>query len=38
MKMFFVRKMFFSEEKNQKTFNFGARGDIDEMASYMGGG
>jgi hypothetical protein len=28
--------MFFSEEKNQKTFNPGARGKIEAMAGTLG--
>jgi hypothetical protein len=28
--------MFFSEEKNQKTFSPGARGKIPAMASFLG--
>jgi len=28
--------MFFSEEKNQKTFAFGARGSIQAMAGKLG--
>jgi hypothetical protein len=31
-----VRKAFFSEEKKQKTFIFGARGKIPAMASIVG--